>query len=85
MQIITKESYIGTITKEPENSFIEITLPHGKEVEFSLHEYKQGYQKYLVGHGTALYLYLRDVGFTCKKIVKKSLTSTVNVTYVVLK
>lgn len=81
MQVITKESYIGTITKEPENSFIEITLPHGKEVEFSLHEYKQGYQKYLVGHGTALYLYLRDVAFTCKKIV----TSTASVTYVVLR
>ena len=85
MQIITKESYIGTITKEPENPFIEITFPHGKEVEFSPHEYKQGYKEYIAGHGTTLYLYLRDVGFTCKKIVKKSLTSTVNVTYVVLR
>ena len=84
MQIITKESYIGTITKEPENSFIEITFPHGKEVEFNLHEYEQGYKEQ-IGHGTILKLYLRDVGFTCKKIVKKSLTSTVNVTYVVLR
>ena len=85
MQIITKESYIGTITKEPENSFIEITLPHGKEVEFNLHEYEQGYKEQITGHGTILKLYKQDVGFTNKKIVKKSLTSTVNVTYEVLK
>ena len=51
MQIITKESYIGTITKEPEDSFIEITFPHGKEVEFSSHEYKQGYKEHIAGHG----------------------------------
>ena len=85
MQIITKESYIGTITKEPEDSFIEITFPHGKEVEFSSHEYKQGYKEHIAGHGTILKLYKQDVGFTNKKIVKKSLTSTVNVTYEVLK
>ena len=81
MQIITKESYIGTITKEPDNYVIGLTLPHGKEVEFSSHEYKQGYKEYIAGHGTTLYLYLRDVGFTNKKIVN----TTISTTYEVLK
>ena len=81
MQIITKESYIGTITKEPEDSFIEITFPHGKEVEFSSHEYKQGYKEHIAGHGVTLKLYKQDVGFTNKKIVN----TTVSTTYEVLK
>ena len=81
MQIITKESYIGTITKEPDNYVIGLTFPHGKEVEFSSHEYKQGYKEHIAGHGVTLKLYKQDVGFTNKKIVN----TTVSTTYEVLK